>query len=168
MTDYRAYGARTISSIQTVELTVAADSHDQAREKAEDLIGKHPTMWKAEYDESVSLLRWTISVEGVRDSGKSYMPESDRAERDATISVLWRAVHWLENLDEPSAALKLLDVYEEWETQEARENPWEDDEGGVLRTMFRDERGKHRARLLKLIVRKEGRLCATTPTTTPY
>lgn len=159
MTDYRAHGARTISSIQTVELTVAADSHDQAREKAEYIIAKHPSMWEAERDGgSVSLLRWTISVDGVTGSGKGYMPESEQQERDCYIEVLPRAVAWLENSDEPAAALKLLDIYEEWETQEARENPWEDDEGGVLRAMFRDERDKHRARLLNLIAKKEGRL----------
>jgi hypothetical protein len=159
MTDYRAHGARTISSIQIVDLTVAADSHDQAREKAEDIIAKHPSMWKAEYDESVSLLRWTISVEGVRDSGKSYMPESEQQETDSTIEVLGRAVRWLENYDEPAAALKLLDICEEWETRDARENPCETDEDSkLIRQMFRDERDKHRARLLRLIAKKDGKL----------
>ena len=43
------------------------------------------------------------------------MPESEQQERDLTIEVLARAVTWLENYGEPAAALKLLDIMEEWE-----------------------------------------------------
>ena len=160
MTDYRAHGARTISHIETAEFTVAADNHDEARAKAEDYIAKHPFLWEAERDagSGVSPLRWVISVDGVTGSGKGYMVESDRAERAAYIEVLPRAVAWLETCDEPAAALRLLDIFEEYETRQARENPWHDDDDGVLRAMFRDHRDEHRARLLKQIAKKERKL----------
>ena len=86
------------------------------------------------------------------------MVESDRAERAAYIEVLPRAVAWLETCDEPAAALRLLDIFEEYETRQARENPWHDDDDGVLRAMFRDYRDEHRARLLKQIAKKERKL----------
>jgi hypothetical protein len=48
MTEYRAHGARTISHIETVDLTITSDNHDEARAKAETLIADRPTMWQAE------------------------------------------------------------------------------------------------------------------------
>ena len=80
MTDYRAHGWRTISHNEEVDFTVNAESHDQARLKAEDIIAKHPSMWKPERDGgSVSPLRWVISVEGVREDSH---PDQRRYRRD--------------------------------------------------------------------------------------
>jgi alkanesulfonate monooxygenase SsuD/methylene tetrahydromethanopterin reductase-like flavin-dependent oxidoreductase (luciferase family) len=161
MTDYRAHGWRTISHNDEVDFTVAADNHDQARAKAEDIIAKHPSMWKAERGGgSVGPLRWFITVERVKDSGKGYMPEDEQQERDSTIEVLARAVKWLENYGEPAAALKLLGIMEEWETRRDKGGDlWEGHQAAdIIRQMFRDQRDEHRSRLLKLIARKEGRL----------
>jgi hypothetical protein len=118
MTDYRAHGWRTISHNDDV------DFHRRSRQpRSGPCQGRGLHRQTSEHVESgrgggsVSPLRWFITVEGVKDSGKGYMPEGEQQEHDSTIEVLARAVTWLENYGEPAAALKLLDIMEEWEVR---------------------------------------------------
>lgn len=106
MTDYRAHGWRT----------VAADKHDQARRQGRGLhrqTSEHVesrTRWRQRQPATL------VHHSGRReDSGKATCQRANSKSAISTIEVLARAVTWLENYGEPAAALKLLDIMEEWE-----------------------------------------------------